>query len=597
MLTIRLLGRPVIERDDVAVRQPRGRKAWALLGYLLLTGRPQTRRHLAELLFADADDPLGALRWTLAELRRTLGLPGALTGDPVSVSLAGEAVVDVDLITRDDADSSPLLQADGDLLERVSLAGGSGFESWLLVERHRLSARIEARCRQVAVGLLAAGRAGDAVAYAARAVARNPLEEGNHELLVRSLASSGDRAAALRQVAVCEDILRRELGLKPSAVLYEATSVTTGRPVAPALSGRAAGSSQLDAGRAAIAAGAVDAGLQCLRRAVAEAARHGDTGLQGRALVALGSALIHAARGRDSEGSIAMHEAIALTERTGDRAMAARAYRELGFVEVQAGRRDTADEWLRKAQSAAETDAEFAALFGLRGMSSSDVGDYPAAFGYLNESVERAARCQDHRQQAWSLSILARAHLLRAEHGEAAAALRRSLDLTSRQRWMAFLPWPQTLQAELDLHAERLEEAGDALEHAWELACQLGDPCWEAMSARGLGLLNATRADYATAVKWQDEATFRCVRVPDRYQWIHAYALDAAVTTALKHEDRDRAIALVDPLATLAAHCDMREFVVRAQLHRWRLGDSAALGNARRLGEGIDNPALAELFR
>ena len=68
-LTIRLLGRPVVERDGQAVPPPRGRKTWALLAYLVLAERPQGRRHLAELLFADADDPLGALRWSLAELR------------------------------------------------------------------------------------------------------------------------------------------------------------------------------------------------------------------------------------------------------------------------------------------------------------------------------------------------------------------------------------------------------------------------------------------------------------------------------------------------------------------------------------------------
>ena len=61
---------------------PRGRKAWALLGYLLLAERPPSRRHLAELLFADADDPLGALRWTLAELRRDSRPPGAVQRRP-----------------------------------------------------------------------------------------------------------------------------------------------------------------------------------------------------------------------------------------------------------------------------------------------------------------------------------------------------------------------------------------------------------------------------------------------------------------------------------------------------------------------------------
>src|SRR5262245_25055315 len=95
MVTIRLLGPPMIERDGEPTRPPRGRKAWALLGYLLLADRPPSRAHLAELLFADADDPLGALRWTLAELRRALGRPGVLTGDPVTVAFGDEVTVDV----------------------------------------------------------------------------------------------------------------------------------------------------------------------------------------------------------------------------------------------------------------------------------------------------------------------------------------------------------------------------------------------------------------------------------------------------------------------------------------------------------------------
>jgi two-component SAPR family response regulator len=78
------------------------------------------------------------------------------------------------------------------------------------------------------------------VAYASRVVARNPLEEGNHELLVRSLAASGDRGAALRQVAVCEDILRRELGIQASAALTEAAAAPAGSPRGRPASGIAA---------------------------------------------------------------------------------------------------------------------------------------------------------------------------------------------------------------------------------------------------------------------------------------------------------------------------------------------------------------------
>src|SRR4051812_39322873 len=93
--SVRLLGPPVILQDGRAAPAPRGHKAWALLAYLLLTERSATRRQLAELLFADANDPLGALRWNLAQLRRALGGSMVLEGDPVNVSLAPGVAVDV----------------------------------------------------------------------------------------------------------------------------------------------------------------------------------------------------------------------------------------------------------------------------------------------------------------------------------------------------------------------------------------------------------------------------------------------------------------------------------------------------------------------
>ena len=588
MLTIRLLGPPSIERDGGPVRPPRGRKAWALLGYVLLAERPPSRKHLAELLFADAADPLGALRWTLAELRRALGLPDALAGDPVAAALGEGVVVDV----LDPAGAGD----DGELLDGIQLPACLEYESWLLVARHRVSAAVEARVRETAITLLALGRADEAVPYASRAVARNPLEEGNHELLVRSLAMAGDRAAAQRQIAVCEDLLRRELGREVSAALRDAATATPASAIVAPQSGRAAVVSQLEAGRAAIAAGAVDAGLQCLRRAVSEGSRGGDTTLRGRALAALGGALVHAVRGRDEEGAVVLREAIQVATGAGDRATAVTAHRELGFIEVQAGRRDTADTWLARAQELAETDEELAAILGVRGMNASDRGDYRAAFAHLDESVDRAASAGDHRQRAWSLSLVGRAHLLRAERSQATVAVTQSVELCREQRWLAFLPWPQTLQGELDLVAGRLDDAVDGLEQAWALANQIGDPCWEGMAGRAIGLTHARRGDHPAATTWLAEAGSRCTRVPDRYQWVHGHVLDAAIGHAIDRGDAERARPLVTALASLAARCDMRELVVRAHLHRHRLGDHTALAAARLLAGDIDNPALADLL-
>lgn len=191
------------------------------MAYLLLAERPPSRAHLAQLLFGDANDPLGALRWTLAELRRALDLP--LSGDPVRLHIGKEIVVDVHQIAT--ADDGSALQLSGELLEGLHLDANAEFESWLGVARHRVAAAVESRLRQAAVGRLASGAAAEAVTYAARVVADNPLDEANHEQLVRALAMSGDRAAASHQVAVCEDLFRRELGVVPSAALRDAVDV------------------------------------------------------------------------------------------------------------------------------------------------------------------------------------------------------------------------------------------------------------------------------------------------------------------------------------------------------------------------------------
>jgi hypothetical protein len=189
--------------------------------------------------------------------------------------------------------------------------------------------------------------------------------------------------------------------------------------------------------------------------------------------------------------------------------------------------------------------------------------------------------------------MMGRAHLLRGEHSQATAALTRSLDLVHEQRWIAFLPWPQTLRAELDLRAGRFDTAADEFERAWVLACQIGDPCWEGMAARGLALLHTERGDHLAAAGWLGEAATRCSRETDRYRWVHAHVLDTMIGTALGRDDRQAVAPLIKKLGTLAARCGMRELVVRTELHRSRLGDPTALAAARLLGAEIDNPALA----
>ena len=87
MVRVRLLGPPRIEEEDGQPRRPaRGQKSWALLARLAMAERPLSRSELAAELFAEADDPLGALRWCLADVRRCCGDPGLARGDPVSLT-------------------------------------------------------------------------------------------------------------------------------------------------------------------------------------------------------------------------------------------------------------------------------------------------------------------------------------------------------------------------------------------------------------------------------------------------------------------------------------------------------------------------------
>ncbi|HZV75955.1 MAG TPA: BTAD domain-containing putative transcriptional regulator [Conexibacter sp.] len=584
--TIRLLGVPAIVRDGVPAPPPRGRKAWALLTYLLLSERPASRRQLAELLFAGAADPLGALRWNLAQLRRALGPAAALQGDPVELVLAAGVVVDV-------RETDP---AEGVLLEGRELAASPAFESWLLVARRRYVGRAEARLRETALAELAAGRPDRAVELAARLVALDPFDEGHHELLIRGLASGGDRAGALAQVAACRRLFRQELGCEPSPAVRRAAAPAPGlHGEAVAVGGRGAARGHLEAGEAAVAAGALEHGLSCLRQARAVAAACGDDALHACALVALGTALVHAVRGRDEEGAAVLHEALAVAEAAGHRETLVAALRELAYTDVQAGRRAAVERRLARAAELAGSDAEHAAILAVQGMNRSDMGDYAGAFTALRGAVDRAERCGDRRQAAFSLTLIGRAQLLRGEASEAIGELDRALALVEAERWLAFLPLPEALRREVDLAACDTARASERFERAFALACELRDPCWEGLAARNLGLLHRARGQMGSARGWVDEARARCTRLPDRYVWMQGHVLDTAILLSLDEAEHEQRHDLIRALGALAARAEMRELVIRGLVHAARIGQAGALDSARMLVGEIDNPVLTAL--
>lgn len=589
-VAVRLLGPPGVQVDGAPVPGPRGRKAWGLLAFLVLAPVPVPRQRLCSLLFADAEDPQAALRWNLSELRRVLGDPALLRGDPLR-PLSGVVAADTEALTRGSAEEDP--DPASELLEGWTFPSCPGFDVWLDAERRHLRRAARALVRERALGRLGQGDAVGAAALAARLVQDDPYSESSHALLVRSLAAAGDGVAAARHVAACRELLRRELGVEPGPALTAAAATMTDRPVASPAGGRPGVVAQLEAGEAALGAGAVEAGLQCLRRAVADA--HDlpdDDELEARALLALGTALVHSVRGHDDEGAAALHRALALAP--ADAPVVHVAARELGYVEFLAGRYDRVEPWLVQAERGAGDDpAARAALLVVRGSSASDTGRYGDALVALTEAVSTTP---DERRASYALSMLGRAHVLRGDLTDAERALERSLALAQRQSWTSFVPWPETFLAEVDLRRGDVSRAEARLEHAFALGCHVADPCWEGVSARGLGLVRAARGDVAGAVALLLDARVRALRVPDAYLWLDAYVLDALCEVAVQH-GLPEAPSWAHELSRLASSTGMRELAVRGLSHRAALGDAAAGAAAAAAAADVDNPALQDLVR
>jgi DNA-binding SARP family transcriptional activator len=595
-LRIHLLGTPTVQRGGIEVVAPPGRKHWGLLTYLVRTDVPSSRERLSGLLFPEADDPLGALRSALSALRRQLGPHAEVGGNPVRLSLGPAAFVDVEILRKGSwLEATALPSLGHELLDGMAFRSSPGFENWLENERRHVAGTTAAVLHEAALALLARGDAESATNHASQLVRLNPYEENSHVLLVRCLRAAGDPDAAQRQVVACTELFNRELGVDPSPALLAAATAPLARK-GPRVSGRAALQAQVDAGEAALAAGAVAAGLDRLRGAVAAARTADESDLLAKSLIGLGSALVHSARGEDEEGAAALHEGSALAESLGERELAARGWREAGWVQLLRARYDRAEASLAQAAELGRgNDEELAWIDAMLGAIRSDVGDYPAAAELLRSAIERSSRTRTVQAGDYARSMLGRLHLLRDELEQAEQVLDEALECVQMHGWTAFLSWPEALRAEVDLHRGDVDTAEGRFEHAFALGCEVGDPCWESIAARGLGLVAVRRGDLTRAFELLVDAPKLCRRLPDTYLWIEAYALDALCAVSLDHGS-DAGGLWIAELEAITARRGMRELLVRAMTYRARLGEPGALDAARALRAEVDNPALDELL-
>jgi tetratricopeptide (TPR) repeat protein len=456
-----------------------------------------------------------------------------------------------------------------------------------------------AALREAALDRLAARRPAEAAPLAARLVGLDPYDENFQELLIRSHAQAGDRRAAERQLRSCQELFRRELAREPTESLLRAATepseaIDDAAPIQ--LSAQQAAGALLEAGEAAAAAGATDAAIPSLRRAVDLAHDAGESRVEARALLALGSVLVHGIRGRDEEGSSILRRAATLAEEGDLPELQVTAVRELSYIDALAGRYSRCERRLDDADSLPASDCELAAVESVRAMAAGDRGAHRRTLDHAAKSRELAERGGDLQRLAFALSFAGRSHLLTRDLEAARTDLERSLAIVSETGWLAFASWPEAWLAEVQLLEGDVEGARTRVERAFALAYEFRDPCWEGLAGRGLGLVEEREGNVAGALRRLEEARQCAARTTDCYVWVEAYALEALAGVAIR-AGSNRAREWVEDLRSLAARTGMHEMAAKAYLYKFEMGDTSALAGARVMAAETENPALEAVLK
>jgi predicted ATPase/DNA-binding SARP family transcriptional activator len=228
MLQLKLFGSPQIHYQGQALTGFVSAKVRALLIYLAVTGRPHSRDHLAELLWADTPASTRAnLRKALSNLRQLIG--NTLVEDAKeSIALNGAQVwvdvVEFGRLIKGGADQEAVTLYQADFLTGFNLSLSYEFEAWALSEQSRLKTQMVDLLRHLATQQEANSKRSEAISTVRRLLNLEPWHEEHHRWLMELLAKDGQRSAALAHFEVCKRVLKEELAVVPSAetiALYE----------------------------------------------------------------------------------------------------------------------------------------------------------------------------------------------------------------------------------------------------------------------------------------------------------------------------------------------------------------------------------------
>lgn len=201
-LLLRFLGETEVLRGGVAVALPQSKKTRALLAYLAVAGGRHRRERLCSLLWDVADDPRGALRWSLSKLRAIVDEPGRerVSADRESVGfVASGARIDLLAVRQRISGGVDALPVDelrelaaefrGEFLEALDLFDFHDFHAWCVAMRED--------ARKARVSILGAlvrrleGNPAEALPFARALVQADPFAAAARAYLLRLLAADG----------------------------------------------------------------------------------------------------------------------------------------------------------------------------------------------------------------------------------------------------------------------------------------------------------------------------------------------------------------------------------------------------------------------
>jgi DNA-binding SARP family transcriptional activator len=223
------------------------RKAIALLAYLAITRQVHSREELAALLWPEYDNEraLANLRRTLWSLNKAVGKT-RLNVDQESVGLNRETGFWLDVEAFHNhlaacqshahaasdvcpACLSPLTTAAtlyrDDFMAGFTLRDSPNFDEWQFFQTESLRSELAGVLERLVTCHIARGEFEQAITYARRWLALDPLSEPVHRQLMQLYDWAGHRSAALRQYNECVSLLEEEFGLTPemeTTALYQA---------------------------------------------------------------------------------------------------------------------------------------------------------------------------------------------------------------------------------------------------------------------------------------------------------------------------------------------------------------------------------------